>query len=331
MKSYIFKISLLFLGLCLLLCSCQVSDQAVILTPEPEAQTHSFPTDQEEEDVIALAPVIHTTPSPYPTPSPTTSPIFPSTPTLAPTPPPAIETTPDNTPVVTLAPIPTINGTLYILMYHHVVEDGVECNNWTIPVSRLKEDLQWISDNGYTTVLPREIIENGSLPSKAVLITFDDGYTSNYELAYPLLQEYQAKAVISIVTDYIEQDTSFFLNWDMCREMESSGLVEIGSHTHNLHESSIIRLNNETQEEYEARVLPDIQKSIDLINQNLGHPPVFFAYPHGKTESWASDFLAEHFHMSVTTTFGPAKLSKGLYNLPRHNITSQIKASRFLG
>ena len=46
---------------------------------------------------------------------------------------------------------------LPVLMYHHVVEDGQECNDMTITASRLREDLQWLQDNGYTTVLPREL------------------------------------------------------------------------------------------------------------------------------------------------------------------------------
>ena len=216
-------------------------------------------------------------------------------------------------------------------MYHHVVEDGVECNTWTVPVSRLREDLQWLADHGYTTLLPREILSGGALPHKSVLITFDDGYASNYELAYPLLQEYQAKAVISIVTDLIDQAVPLFLNWDMCRDMEASGLVEIGSHTHQLHENGIVRLDGESREEYEARVFPDLQTSIDLIYENLGSYPVFFAYPHGKTDSWADEFLAQHFSMSVVTASGIAKLSQGLYDLPRYNISTKYKVSRYLG
>lgn len=236
---------------------------------------------------------------------------------------------PSTEPVLT--PALPVSGSLYILMYHHVVEDGVECNNWTVPVSRLREDLQWLADHGYTTLLPREILNGGELPHKSVLITFDDGYASNYELAYPLLQEYQAKAVISIVTDLIDRAVPLFLNWDMCRDMEASGLVEIGSHTHQLHDNGIVRLEGESREEYEARVFPDLQTSIDLIYENLGSTPVFFAYPHGKTDSWADEFLAEHFGMSVITASAIAKLSQGLYDLPRYNITTKNKASKYLG
>ena len=57
---------------------------------------------------------------------------------------------------------------LPVLMYHHVVEDGQECNDMTVTVSRLREDLQWLKDNGYTTILPRELAAGDPLPSKPV-------------------------------------------------------------------------------------------------------------------------------------------------------------------
>lgn len=53
---------------------------------------------------------------------------------------------------------PVDNHTLYILMYHHFVPDtDEELNDWTLTESRFREDLQWLADNGYTTVLPREL------------------------------------------------------------------------------------------------------------------------------------------------------------------------------
>ena len=119
----------------------------------------------------------------------------------------------------------------------------------------------------------------------------------------------------------------------MCREMAASGLVEFGSHTYDLHgadDQGIRRLEGECQADYEARVLPDLQASIDLLTAELGQPVTFFAYPNGKTDAWASAFLAEHFSVTVTTAHGPADLSGGLYDLSRHNVTVQDKASQWL-
>lgn len=226
------------------------------------------------------------------------------------------------------------NHTLYILMYHSVVEgDGSGCNDWMTTTQHLREDLQWLKDHGYTSVLPSELASGTPLPERAVLITFDDGYADNYQLAYPLLQEFQAKAVISLIAERVEDGVSGFLTWDMCKEMAGSGLVEFGSHSYDSHREDprgIKRMSGESREAYEARIFPDLEKSIQLIQDHVGQPVLFFAYPHGQTESWASDFLAQHFAVTVTTRHGSANLSRGLYDLPRLNINTRQTAHQFL-
>lgn len=222
---------------------------------------------------------------------------------------------------------------LYVLMYHDVVPEGMPCNPWTVTDTRLREDLQWLADNGWTTVLPGQLAAGDPIPEKAVMLTFDDGYRGNYELAYPLLQDFQAKAVISIVVSYVDGQNPDFLTWDMCREMSQSGLVEIGSHTYASHDASqrgIRRLDTETRDQYEARIFPDLQTSIDLIEEHVGVRPGFFAYPNGWAEPWAMYFIRSHFSVAATTRYGPSRLSAGLYDLNRYNVSMGIPLSDFL-
>ena len=223
---------------------------------------------------------------------------------------------------------------LPVLMYHHVVEDGQECNDMTVTVSRLREDLQWLRDSGYTTVLPRELAAGEPLPEKPVLITFDDGYRSNYNLAFPIFQEFEAKMVISVMVYMQDNAASDFITWAMCREMVDSGLIEIGSHTyllHNLDErggsfdpegvNGIQRKPDETGEAFQTRVLDDIQRSYDLIAEKLEVSPTFFAYPFGLTEPDADGLIRELFPVTAVTLPKTADLTGGLYDLPRHTVT----------
>lgn len=220
---------------------------------------------------------------------------------------------------------------LDILMYHDVVPDGAEAGNWSVTVSQLREDLQWLTDRGYVFYLPRELSGTRRLAPRAVMLTFDDGYRSNYELAFPLLREYGAKAVIApIVGRITEGEDPVWLSWDMCREMADSGLVELGSHTYDLHadsEAGLGRLPEETPEAYAARVFPDLLRSIETLEDRTGQPVRYLAYPNGVTEPLAEAFVAEHFEMSVTTRWGAARLSRGRYDLPRRNINDSTRAS----
>ena len=236
------------------------------------------------------------------------------------------------------AGIDRIKQPLPILMYHQIVADGEETNSMIMEVGRLRQDFQWLADNGYHPVLPSELLSE-ELPPKPVLITFDDGYRSSYELLYPLLQEFGFKAVVSIMVRMQDVGADEFLTWDMCREMEESGLVEIGSHAYRLHNldgrgglltkdgvNGVQRDPTESDEAFEARVLGDIQTSYDLIEVNLGHPPLFFAYPFGIRVPDAEAFIDGLFPITVITkpadtVFRTADLANGLHNLPRFNIT----------
>lgn len=186
---------------------------------------------------------------------------------------------------------------LPILMYHDVVEDGQPYNTWTVTAGRFRQDLQWLKDHGYACVLPRELAR-GHLPrGKAVLITFDDGYESNYRLAFPILKEF-------------------------------------GSHTYDLHHDQprgIRRAPGETREAYDQRVLPDLETSVDLIQKNLNTKVLYFAYPYGQKEPWSSDFLQKRFAMTVTTKYGRANLSGGRYDLPRYTISMEESVAHHLG
>lgn len=218
------------------------------------------------------------------------------------------------------------NHTLYILMYHHVVPEDWSCNTWTVTDAKFRSDLEWLAEHGYVTVLPSQLAAGEPLPERAVLLTLDDGYASNYWMVFPLLQEFQAKAVISVITSYVEKEKSGYLTWNMCKVMSWSGLVEIGSHTYACHEgeNGILRRKHETREEYEARVIPDLQTSIDLIAANLEAPPQFFAYPNGKVEPWAKSFIREHFAATVTTRHGSADISQGLYAMNRFTVSMDV-------
>jgi biofilm PGA synthesis lipoprotein PgaB len=250
------------------------------------------------------------------------------------------EVSPEESPSEEPAPLPE---RLPILMYHHVVPDGTTCNDMTVTQSKLASDFQWLNDHGYETILPSQLISGEPLPKKPILVTFDDGYRSNYELAYPLFQKYDTRAVISIMVYMQDTSASTFITWDMCREMVDSGLVEIGSHTYLLHNldsrngnftpggiNGIQRKPEESDADFKQRVLDDLQSSHDLIEQNLGQKPTLFAYPFGIREKDAEPLIDRLFPVTVITKTGMADLSSGTKNLNRFTVTMRTNLSSFL-
>ena len=97
---------------------------------------------------------------------------------------------------------------LPIIMYHHILKDSSRWGRYVIGPSVLEQDLAYLKEQGYETVTTEDVIayvyQGTPLPEKPVMITFDDGYYSNYIYAYPLLKQYDMQGVLSIIGRYTD-------------------------------------------------------------------------------------------------------------------------------
>ena len=170
-----------------------------------------------------------------------------------------------------------------ILLYHNFVTTVPESDPdnfaYINTPESFEENIKTFLEDGYTIISMKELADSYAgkieLPNKPLIITFDDGYYSNYEYIYPILQKYNVKASIFIVTDKIGQeiDGIKYLGWDECLEMQNSGLVEIFSHSkrHVFYDRLPVR-----------EVRDDVIASYKLIEEHLGKQDLkVFAYPYG--------------------------------------------------
>lgn len=185
-----------------------------------------------------------------------------------------------------------------ILMYHGITDSSAKENDYFILADRLESDLKWLRSNGYTSILPSQLIAyaaNGAkLPAKPVILSFDDGYCNNYTYAFPLLQKYQAKAVIALIgadserssDDIYRVPAACTLSWGEAALMSKSGLVEFASHTYDLHHiengrKGADRKKGESLEAYTRVLTEDLQKNQAAIKAAIGKAPQVFAWPYG--------------------------------------------------
>ena len=169
------------------------------------------------------------------------------------------------------------------------------------------------------------------LPDKPVLITFDDGYLSNYEIAYPILKQYGMKATIfaigSSVGKSVYKDTEYEIiphfDYQQAKEMSDSGIISIQSHTYDMHQwppyeegrarENILRFEDEDEEDYIPLLRNDIRRSIREIQEATGKPVKVLAYPNGYYDSLSQAVLWEEgIRVTLTTQQGMNTIIKGL-------------------
>lgn len=230
-----------------------------------------------------------------------------------------------------------------ILMYHGLTTKQSQVNSYFIPSYTFESDMKYLKENGYTSITMTELIdytydESGDvrLPEKPVVITFDDGYCNNYNLASPALEKYGMKAVISVIgsaceeasqADYHSEDYCN-VTWDQLKEMEASGLWEVQNHTYNLHEVKNGRKganikHGESEEAYRTNLKSDLAQLQIKIAEATGVVPNTFTWPFGSYHEDAREVLKElGFKATLSCNGGINEIRKGdtesLYLLKRN-------------
>jgi biofilm PGA synthesis lipoprotein PgaB len=199
---------------------------------------------------------------------------------------------------------------------HDVVDTERELDADAITTDRLVGLLEWMKASGVRAVSLDDIeaASHGtrSLPDRAVLLTFDDGYRSLYTRVFPLILAYRVPIVASLVGEWMDapMDSTVnydganvprtkFISWDEAREMAASGLVEFGSHGYALHRGVASdalgtqlpaaiarrfdpRTGYETHAGYVERIASDLARSRELMRRELGRAPRALAWPYGR-------------------------------------------------
>lgn len=243
-----------------------------------------------------------------------------------------------------------------ILMYHHLSEDVT--NSEMVSPEQFEAQIRALSEAGYTGVsfdeLQAYVLRSEPLPEKPVVITFDDGYRSNYTLAYPILQKYGMKATIFAVgvsfgTDHYK-DTDYAITPHFgaaeAAEMTASGLISIQSHTYDMHQwppyetgsavrENILQLSGESEEAYVQALTEDFTRSRALLEDATGRPVDVLAYPAGQYSTLAQVTLQSlGVHVTLSTNPGVNTVVKGLpqtlYAMLRFGITEDVSPEALL-
>ncbi len=222
------------------------------------------------------------------------------------------------------------NDYIPVLMYHDFKEDITEEQESAVVHPGLfEEQLKTLLENGYTPInfndLNLYMNDKAGLPLKPIIITADDGYLSNYEIAFPILKKYNIPATFFVTTRYVGVDTSSpHFTWEQAKEMEESGLIDIQSHSH-----GHLLLNTLPDDEIRHQV--DV--SFGIIEQKLGKRDVkVLAYPQFYCNNHTKEILAEEsVDLQITRLAKKRKPSTTPTNIQRIHVANYTSPEDLLG
>ena len=212
---------------------------------------------------------------------------------------------------------------LPILMYHHFAEKTNPVT--TVTPEQFREQLTALKEAGYQTVTVRQVIdyaESGApLPDKPILITIDDGYTSNLTEAAPILEELGMCATVFVIGINEGEEISPHsgqpmkpsrFSYEEALPWVEKGVLDVQSHTYDMHQrieygyrdrDGVLRKDGESHQEYRQALLEDARMAF-ARREGRGLPTelVALAYPYGFFSMEADGIFREAgYRLTVTT------------------------------
>jgi peptidoglycan/xylan/chitin deacetylase (PgdA/CDA1 family) len=224
------------------------------------------------------------------------------------------------------SPLPSRTLALPILMYHRidVVKSSLPAitQRLTVAPEDFAAQMEWLKAHGYHAVTQLQVFDaleyGAGLPSRPILITFDDGYRDVLGKASPVLERLRVPATAYIITDRVSGPDPSFLTWGNLRTLEQRG-VEIGSHTVTHTELTLLS---------DAQALVELRQSRAALEQHLGHPVQWFAFPAGAADARVVALVRRAgYLLAVTTHPGSLQSAGDPLELHRYEILDSTHVS----
>lgn len=207
-----------------------------------------------------------------------------------------------------------------VLGYHQVREisssDGPKARLFITSPKVFEEEMKLLQDEGYTSISVTEYINHlknkkeNPIPEKSVVITFDDGYTTQYTNAFPILKKYGMKATLFLYMDCIDK-YSACMTTSQIQEMTASGIT-VANHT----------LRHTFLPDQKDNILrKEVLDNQNLLEKKFGKENVekVFAYPYGGQNEKIKFFIQNLGYIgAVGISRGAEKDGSNIFNLHRY-------------
>lgn len=215
-----------------------------------------------------------------------------------------------------------------ILMYHHLADLPSGSSQlrptWTVAPKNFDAQMNWLVQRGFHTITMGQLVghlKHGQpLPSKPIIISFDDGWEEDYSVAFPILRRYNFRGTFFIYTNPLDHER--FITWAQVQEMSAAGM-DIQAHT--LSHPHLRALAPDT-------AMKEIAESKAILEKRLGKPVVALAYPFGEYNNAVIDLVKRAgFESAVTINSGYLQRADELFTLHRIRVSYNDRLQDFAG
>lgn len=219
------------------------------------------------------------------------------------------------------AKLTTADTGVPILCYHDV--NPTKGNNLLLNPDKFRQQMKYLKDNGFFTLTLDELYgylrENASIPSKSIVLTFDDGYIGNYTYAYPILKEFGFTATIFMISECVDKGP--YLTSGQIKELSEYG-IDIESHTTDHSDLTKLSLSKQID------IMKESKHSLEKL---LNKPIDYIAYPYGKLNDNSKKAAAAAGYKMAFNVQGTLTDKKdNIYNLDRFYIGNNFSMSDFI-
>lgn len=210
-----------------------------------------------------------------------------------------------------------ISQSLVILQYHHISDSTPKSTS--LSPELFKQHLIYLKQNNFEVLSLGVVIKSLNLgkkfKDKTVVITFDDGYRSVYETAFPLLKKYQYPFTIFVHTAPLEDQLSQFISWQNLKEMTDSG-ASVANHT--VHHQHLIKKNiDDNWSQRKAIIISEILNSQKLLEQKASKVLKALAYPYGEFDQQTKELAKTLGFIGLGQHSGGVSSKPDLLAIPR--------------
>jgi peptidoglycan/xylan/chitin deacetylase (PgdA/CDA1 family) len=211
-----------------------------------------------------------------------------------------------------------------ILMYHSISvppQGGASLPELFVPTANFKDQMSYLSDQGYEAVTLDQVWSawqgKGPLPEKPIVLSFDDGYLTQYTHAAPVLKEMGWPGVLNLKLLSLEQGE---MTPTMNKKMIGAGW-EIDSHT--INHLDVSQLSG-------AQLKHEVGDSRTMLQKEFGIPVNFFCYPAGANDPESIAAVKQAGYLGATTVEpGLAAPDEDPDKLPRIRISGSDSLDAF--